>query len=39
MSFSRSNIDPMVWEDKKCPGESRFLAQVPPPYQFRLKKG
>ncbi|CAM8918713.1 unnamed protein product [Rhodiola kirilowii] len=27
-SFGGSNIDPMAWEDKKCPGESRFPAQV-----------
>ncbi|OAY75405.1 B2 protein [Ananas comosus] len=23
-----TNIDPIAWEDKKCPGESRFPAQV-----------
>ncbi|XP_031495810.1 B2 protein [Nymphaea colorata] len=27
-SFGGTNIDPMAWEDKKCPGESRFPAQV-----------
>ncbi|KAG8371389.1 hypothetical protein BUALT_Bualt13G0082700 [Buddleja alternifolia] len=27
-SFGGSNIDPTVWEDKKCQGESRFPAQV-----------
>ncbi|KAJ1264396.1 hypothetical protein BS78_09G260000 [Paspalum vaginatum] len=27
-SFGGSNIDPSAWEDKKCPGESRFPAQV-----------
>ncbi|GJN15400.1 hypothetical protein PR202_gb02312 [Eleusine coracana subsp. coracana] len=27
-SFGGSNIDPAAWEDKKCPGESRFPAQV-----------
>ncbi|KAJ8764950.1 hypothetical protein K2173_010415 [Erythroxylum novogranatense] len=27
-SFGGSNIDPIAWEDKKCPGESRFPAQV-----------
>ncbi|EES20067.1 B2 protein isoform X1 [Sorghum bicolor] len=27
-SFGGSNIDPKAWEDKKCPGESRFPAQV-----------
>ncbi|OMP02890.1 hypothetical protein COLO4_10734 [Corchorus olitorius] len=27
-SFGGSNIDPTAWEDKKCPGESRFPAQV-----------
>ncbi len=27
-SFGASNIDPTAWEDKKCPGESRFPAQV-----------
>ncbi|KAF3786678.1 B2 protein [Nymphaea thermarum] len=26
-SFGGTNIDPMAWEDKKCPGESRFPAQ------------
>ncbi|KAL6349575.1 hypothetical protein AAG906_034232 [Vitis piasezkii] len=24
-SFGGTNIDPTAWEDKKCPGESRFL--------------
>jgi hypothetical protein len=28
-SFGGTNIDPAAWEDKKCPGESRFPAQVP----------
>jgi hypothetical protein len=28
-SFGGTNIDPTAWEDKKCPGESRFPAQVP----------
>ncbi|XP_062213094.1 B2 protein-like [Phragmites australis] len=27
-SFGGANIDPTAWEDKKCPGESRFPAQV-----------
>ncbi|KAL5998911.1 hypothetical protein ACLOJK_009859 [Asimina triloba] len=27
-SFGGSNIDPTAWEDKKCPGESRFPAQA-----------
>ncbi|CAD6332595.1 unnamed protein product [Miscanthus lutarioriparius] len=27
-SFGGSNIDPKAWEDKKCPGESRFPSQV-----------
>ncbi|XP_027343551.1 B2 protein-like isoform X2 [Abrus precatorius] len=27
-SFGGSNIDPTAWEDKKCPNESRFPAQV-----------
>ncbi|OIW09906.1 hypothetical protein TanjilG_32055 [Lupinus angustifolius] len=27
-SFGGSNLDPSAWEDKKCPGESRFPAQV-----------
>ncbi|KAJ8768524.1 hypothetical protein K2173_022623 [Erythroxylum novogranatense] len=27
-TFGGSNIDPIAWEDKKCPGESRFPAQV-----------
>jgi hypothetical protein len=27
-SFGGTNIDPTAWEDKKCPGESRFPAQV-----------
>ena len=27
-SFGGSNIDPTAWEDKKCPGESRFPSQV-----------
>ncbi|XP_020105952.1 B2 protein-like [Ananas comosus] len=27
-SFGGTNIDPIAWEDKKCPGESRFPAQV-----------
>ncbi|KAL3609771.1 hypothetical protein D5086_000791 [Populus alba] len=27
-SFGGTNIDPAAWEDKKCPGESRFPAQV-----------
>ncbi|CAO2208380.1 unnamed protein product [Urochloa humidicola] len=27
-SFGGTNIDPSAWEDKKCPGESRFPAQV-----------
>ncbi|MED6145884.1 hypothetical protein PIB30_029369 [Stylosanthes scabra] len=27
-SFGGSNIDASAWEDKKCPGESRFPAQV-----------
>lgn len=27
-SFGGTNIDPMAWEDKKNPGESRFPAQV-----------
>ncbi|XP_030540290.1 DCD domain-containing protein NRP-B-like isoform X2 [Rhodamnia argentea] len=27
-SFGGANIDPAAWEDKKCPGESRFPAQV-----------
>ncbi|XP_010545126.1 PREDICTED: B2 protein [Tarenaya hassleriana] len=27
-SFGGTNIDPKAWEDKKCPGESRFPAQV-----------
>ncbi|KAJ9173741.1 hypothetical protein P3X46_016850 [Hevea brasiliensis] len=27
-SFGGTNIDPLAWEDKKCPGESRFPAQV-----------
>ncbi|MCI44521.1 hypothetical protein A2U01_0065760, partial [Trifolium medium] len=27
-SFGGSNIDPTAWEDKKCPGESRFPAQL-----------
>ncbi|KAI6707046.1 hypothetical protein NL676_010008 [Syzygium grande] len=27
-SFGGTNIDPVAWEDKKCPGESRFPAQV-----------
>ncbi|KAK9144027.1 hypothetical protein Syun_013427 [Stephania yunnanensis] len=27
-SFGGMNIDPNAWEDKKCPGESRFPAQV-----------
>ncbi|PIA48934.1 hypothetical protein AQUCO_01300070v1 [Aquilegia coerulea] len=27
-SFGGANIDPKAWEDKKCPGESRFPAQV-----------
>uniref|UniRef100_A0A0D9WKJ6 DCD domain-containing protein n=1 Tax=Leersia perrieri TaxID=77586 RepID=A0A0D9WKJ6_9ORYZ len=27
-SFGGSNIDPAAWEDSKCPGESRFPAQV-----------
>ncbi|KAK4803952.1 hypothetical protein SAY86_003769 [Trapa natans] len=27
-SFGGANIDPSAWEDKKCPGESRFPAQV-----------
>ncbi|XP_047182509.1 DCD domain-containing protein NRP-A-like [Vigna umbellata] len=26
--FGGTNIDPTAWEDKKCPGESRFPAQV-----------
>ncbi|QCD78475.1 cleavage and polyadenylation specificity factor subunit 4 [Vigna unguiculata] len=26
--FGGTNIDPVAWEDKKCPGESRFPAQV-----------
>ncbi|MBA0819491.1 hypothetical protein Gohar_022068, partial [Gossypium harknessii] len=26
-SFGGTNIDPTAWEDKKCPGESRFPAQ------------
>ncbi|KAF5734340.1 hypothetical protein HS088_TW16G00789 [Tripterygium wilfordii] len=26
--FGGTNIDPSAWEDKKCPGESRFPAQV-----------
>lgn len=26
--FGGTNIDPAAWEDKKCPGESRFPAQV-----------
>lgn len=29
-SFGGTNIDPVAWEDKKCPGESRFPAQVLP---------
>uniref|UniRef100_A0A2P2JHX4 DCD domain-containing protein n=1 Tax=Rhizophora mucronata TaxID=61149 RepID=A0A2P2JHX4_RHIMU len=28
LSFGGTNIDPTAWEDKKCPGESRFPAQV-----------
>ncbi|WOL03031.1 B2 protein-like [Canna indica] len=32
-SFGGSNIDPTAWEDKKCPGESRFPAQVCVDYQ------
>ncbi|KAK9103908.1 hypothetical protein Sjap_021162 [Stephania japonica] len=28
LSFGGTNIDPNAWEDKKCPGESRFPAQV-----------
>ncbi|EES00901.1 uncharacterized protein DDB_G0283357 [Sorghum bicolor] len=28
VSFGGTNIDPTAWEDKKCPGESRFPAQV-----------
>ncbi|KAF8033390.1 hypothetical protein BT93_D2102 [Corymbia citriodora subsp. variegata] len=27
-SFGGSNLDSTAWEDKKCPGESRFPAQV-----------
>ncbi|KAF9616412.1 hypothetical protein IFM89_029666 [Coptis chinensis] len=27
-SFGGANIDPTAWGDKKCPGESRFPAQV-----------
>ncbi|XP_008806498.1 B2 protein-like [Phoenix dactylifera] len=27
-SFGGTNIDPTAWGDKKCPGESRFPAQV-----------
>ncbi|KAH0975043.1 hypothetical protein GBA52_016942 [Prunus armeniaca] len=27
-SFGGTNFDPTAWEDKKCPGESRFPAQV-----------
>ena len=27
-SFGGTNIDPTAWEDKKCPGESKFPAQV-----------
>lgn len=27
-SFGGTNIDPTAWEDKKCPGGSRFPAQV-----------
>ncbi|KAF9601104.1 hypothetical protein IFM89_017009 [Coptis chinensis] len=27
-SFGGTNIDPSAWGDKKCPGESRFPAQV-----------
>ncbi|KAJ0024633.1 hypothetical protein Pint_07005 [Pistacia integerrima] len=27
VSFGGSNIEPIAWEDKKCRGESRFLAQ------------
>ncbi|KAL6615384.1 hypothetical protein ACP70R_037654 [Stipagrostis hirtigluma subsp. patula] len=27
-SFGGTNIDPTAWEDKKCPGESRFPAQA-----------
>ncbi|MBA0718785.1 hypothetical protein Golax_006514 [Gossypium laxum] len=27
-TFGGTNIDPTAWEDKKCPGESRFPAQV-----------
>ncbi|KAG8051664.1 hypothetical protein GUJ93_ZPchr0001g33092 [Zizania palustris] len=27
-SFGGTNIDPTAWEDKKCPGESRFPSQV-----------
>ncbi|XP_004298923.1 PREDICTED: putative mediator of RNA polymerase II transcription subunit 26 [Fragaria vesca subsp. vesca] len=27
-SFGGTNFDPSAWEDKKCPGESRFPAQV-----------
>ncbi|KAE8712978.1 B2 protein [Hibiscus syriacus] len=32
-SFGGSNIDPTAWEDKKCPGESRF------PLRFVLLQG
>uniref|UniRef100_A0A0C9RQE3 TSA: Wollemia nobilis Ref_Wollemi_Transcript_2327_1423 transcribed RNA sequence n=1 Tax=Wollemia nobilis TaxID=56998 RepID=A0A0C9RQE3_9CONI len=33
-SFGGTNIDPTAWEDKKCPGESRFPAQV----RVRMRK-
>lgn len=38
-SFGGTNIDRAAWEDKKCPGESRFPAQVffPFPFSFFLK--
>lgn len=35
-SFGGTNIDPTAWEDKKCPGESRFPAQVLSPIQLYL---
>lgn len=35
-SFGGTNIDPTAWEDKKCPGESKFPAQVYHVYVFDL---
>lgn len=35
-SFGGTNIDPTAWEDKKCPGESRFPAQVCSPILLDL---